>query len=536
MGGQKHSPNSLISNSQFNMSQLPFVQTDLLKSIIALLRAHSSPAYITGGYVRDWLLGRAGKDVDFTVAEAAIPLARRIGNATGGAFYVLDQELDAARVVYPGLEFVADFAGLRGADIDADLRARDFTINAMAVDVRHADRPTPPLLDPCGGQRDLAARILRATHEGAFRHDPVRLLRAVRFAALFSMQVDPHTESWLRRDAPLLARPSAERIRQELALIVAAPGVAGHLRRLDELGLLAVVLPEMVALKGVAQPPQHHAYDVYEHTLAALAEVERLTTYFAPLTKADGLASSAAPLTKGGRGDLPSLATRFHPEEEPFLGPFAADLAAHFGMVICEKRTRATLLRFAAMLHDVGKPQHRAVTEDGHITFHGHERLCAEMTRAILTRLRFSAQEVQWVTAIVAAHMRPGFLVKAGHDAPVTRRAMYRFFRDTGEVAVDVLIFALADHLAARGTTLPVGDWPDELAFVHTMLEHYFRKPAEVASPPQLVTGRDVMSLLGLSPGPQVGQLLEAVREAQAAGQVRTRDEALEFLRSQPLA
>jgi putative nucleotidyltransferase with HDIG domain len=476
--------------------------------IIDLLRSQPAPCYIAGGYVRDWLLGRAGKDVDFAVAEGAIPVARRIANRTGGAFYVLDDEMDAARIVYPELEFVADFAGLRGAGIDADLRARDFTVNAMAVDVRDCEQADPPVLDPCAGQRDLAMHILRATSENAFRQDPVRLLRAVRFQIALGLQVEPETESWIRRDAPLLARPSAERIRQELALIVAAPGAADHLRRLDELGLLEVILPEMTSLKGVAQPPEHHAYDVYEHTLAAVAEVERLTTF---------------------------PETRFHPEEEPFLAPFAAELAAHFEPALCECRTRATLLRFAAMLHDVGKPQHGAVTESGRITFHGHQETSAEMARTILTRLRFSAQEIQLVTTVVTAHMRPGFLVKDARSdgAPVSKRAMYRFFRDTGDAAVDVLILALADHLAARGSTLPAGDWLDELAFVQTMLEHYFRAPQQVARPPPLVTGRDVMSVLGIPPGPQVGQLLEAVREAQAEGQLRTRDEALAFLHSQ---
>ena len=168
--------------------------------------------------------------------------------------------------------------------------------------------------------------------------------------------------------------------------------------------------------------------------------------------------------------------------------------------------------------------------ESGRISFYGHEGVSAEVARAILGRLRFSAQEIQLVGAVVAGHMRPGFLIK---DAPVTRRAMYRFFRATGDAAVDVLILSLADHLAARGPTLLADDWRQHLEFTQMMLEHYFRTPQEVASPPQLVTGRDVMSLLGLSPGPQVGQLLEAVREAQAEGQVRTRDEALAFLRTQ---
>jgi len=485
------------------------VATDaqVLKRVVTWLRQCGTPCYVAGGYVRDWLLGRSGKDIDVTVPPPAIPLARRLADATGGAFFVLDDETDAARIVYRSAGgFVVDVAAIREGDIMADLRARDFTVNAMAVDIRDWGLPQPPILDPCGGQQDLADGILRATHEGAFRRDPLRLLRGVRLIAALGLQIEPQTSAWMRRDAPLLVRPSAERIRQELALILAAPDAANHVRRLDELDLLEVILPEVVALKGVAQPPDHHFYDVYDHTLAAMAEVERLTAF-------------------------PRAA--FSPEEEPFLRPFAADLAAHFAPVVCEKRTRATLLKFAALLHDVGKPQKRMVKENGQVSFYEHEGVSAEMSANILSRLRFSAQEVQLVSAVVAGHMRPGFLVKDAQRAPVTRRAMYRYFRATGDAAVDVLILSLADHLAARGPNLDIAHWREHLAFTSQMLDHYFREPQEVANPPQLVTGRDVMSLLGISPGPQVGDLLEAMREAQAEGRVRTREEALGYLRSQ---
>lgn len=234
---------------------MPLIQDDLLKRILDLLLIAARPCYIAGGYVREWLLGQPGKDVDFVVAGAAIPLARRIANQTGGAFYVLDEETDAARIVYrPPSELIVDLAAMRGPDIIADLQARDFTINAMAVDIRHWGQPQPPILDPCGGQSDLASRILRATSERAFQNDPVRLLRALRFAATLNLNIEPQTEAWIRRNAHLLTRPSAERIRQELALIMAAPGASEHLRRMDALGLLSFVIPELAALKGLLQP------------------------------------------------------------------------------------------------------------------------------------------------------------------------------------------------------------------------------------------------------------------------------------------
>jgi tRNA nucleotidyltransferase/poly(A) polymerase len=486
------------------LSELQQTDNDLLKRIIELLRNEGTLCYLAGGYVRDKLLGRPAKDVDFIVSGAAIPLARRLANATGGAFYVLDDETDAARIVYRApSDMIVDLAAMRGPDILADLRARDFTINAMAVGLGDYGKPQPRILDPCDGQSDLKARILQATSEHAFEADPVRLLRAVRFVGTLNMHIEPRTESWIRRDAPLITGPSAERIRQELALIVAAWGAADHLRRMDELGLMPYVLPELDALKGVAQSPPH-IHDVYEHTLVTVAEAERL-------------------------GAFPDA--QLGPDEDEFLSSFAADLAAHFGKVVSEQRKRSTLVKFAAMLHDVGKTDTHTVEANGRIRASGHERAGSKTAQVVLRRLRFSTQEVRLVGTIVQHHTRPGWLLK---EPSVTRRAIYRFFRDTGDAGVDVMILALADQLATRGDTLTRGHWRDYLGLAHRMLDNYFRRPLEVVAPPQLVSGKDVMSLLGLAPGPVVGDLLEAVREAQAEGKVRTREEALELLQERP--
>lgn len=483
---------------------MSLVQDKHLKRIMDLLRSQSLPCYVAGGYVREWLLGQPGKDVDIVVAGAAIPLARRIANKTGGAFYVLDEETEAARIVYrTPYELTVDLAAMRGADIIADLQMRDFTINAMAVDVRECEAEHPRIIDPCSGQADLTARILRATSEQAFRQDAVRLLRALRFAATLGLRIEPQTESWIRRDAPLITRPSAERIRQELALIMAAPGAAQHLRRMNELGLMQGILPEVAALKGVAQSAPH-IYDVYEHTLVTVAEAERLVAW-------------------------PDVC--FKAEEQEFLGPFAMELAVHFAPVICEGRTGATLLKFAALFHDLGKPATRTVDPDGCVRNLGHEEVGAGMAKEALTRLKFSAQEIRLVHTIVKHHMRPSWLLK---QPSVTRRAIYHFFRDTGDAGIDVLILALADQWATRGEALCTSQrehWLRYLQLVHLMLQHYFRYPSEVVAPPPLMTGEDVMSLLDLPPGPEVGRLLEEVRIAQAEGKVRTREEAEEILR-----
>jgi len=469
---------------------------------VHFLRAEAQPCYLVGGYVRDLLLSRPAKDVDVVVQSGAIPLARRLANATGGAFYVLDDETEAARIVYPlrSVGSVVDVASMRGPDLLADLKARDFTINAMAIDIEDAFRPDATIIDPCDGQSDLRARTLRATSGQVFQRDPVRMLRALRFAATLGYRVEPQTTDWIRRDAPRIVDTSAERIRDELVPIVGGRGAAQNLRHMEQLGLLQHVLPEVAALRGCVQS-EPHIHDVYEHTLAAVAEAERL-----------------------GAWPQPQLG----PDEQAYLAPFARALAAHFGQVVSEHGSRATYLKWAAILHDVAKPETSTLDEDRWIRTPGHPDLGAEMAGKILRRLRFSAREVRLVRTVVAHHMRPGQLIKS---APVTGREVYRYFRDTDDAGIDVLMLALADQRATRGDTLQVDHWREYLELTRHMLEHYFRKPQEAVAPPTLITGSEVMSVLGIGPGPRVGQALEEVREAQAEGQVRTSQEALAYLR-----
>ncbi len=484
------------------MTQSYRLENSTLQRAIHFLRGAAMPCFVAGGSVRDRLLGRSSKDVDVVVETGAVALARRLADATEGAFYILDENTDAARVLYrkPAGDLVVDVAAMRGPDIKADLCARDFTVNAMAVAIADLFSSEPEVIDPCGGQSDLVAGVLRATSEHAFVQDPIRMLRALRFEAKLGLHIEPHTESWMRRDASLIVQSSPERTRDELTQIMAESGAAHHLRRMDALGLLRYVLPELVLLQGVAQSPPH-VHDVYEHTLVTVAEAERL---------------SAFPDAQLG------------PDEREFLQPFVTELEQHFGAVVGEGRTRATLLKFAAMLHDVGKPQTRSLEPNGRIRAFGHECVGADTAEAVLGRLRFSAKEVRLVGTIVRHHMRPGWLLKSG---PLTRRAIYRFFRDAGDAGIDVCILALADQLATRGPALTREHWRDYLSLTQAMLEGYFRKSEEVVAPPPLVTGRDVMALLSLEPGPRIGELLEAVREAQAEGTVTTKAEALQLLR-----
>jgi putative nucleotidyltransferase with HDIG domain len=489
---------------------------DRLRPLLA-----DSDAYLVGGAVRDLLLSRPVHDLDFALAGDAVWLARRVADRLGLPFYILDAERGMGRIVVTegDTQTTLDFARFRGSDLTADLMGRDFTINALALPATATDASA--LVDPLGGRDDLAQRQLRATTATALHDDPVRVIRAVRFAAQLGFTIEPQTWDLMRAAASELDRPSAERLRDELSHVLAGPHPSHALRQLDDLGALAALFPEIAALKGVAQPPPHWQ-DGWQHTLSA---IERLEAVLAALdlqppndakTVGAQFISAASPSSDA---DLRAL--------HPALHAYRPYLAEHLAVKLTDERARRALLFLAALLHDIGKPVTRAVDETGRIQFPDHAEVGARLAQPRLRALRFSADEVAWVARIVAGHMRPGELAAS----PLGRRDVYRYFRALGEAGVDTGLLALADHLAAWGRDLRHERWQQRIQAVATLLDHYFRRYTRTIAPPPLLNGDDLMRNLKLAPGPIVGQLLEAIREAQAAGEIRSRAAALALAR-----
>ncbi len=468
--------------------------------------------WLVGGAVRDTLLQRPLHDWDFAVDRGAATLARAVGDALGGFFFPLDEERGTARVVLKTEEdsrVELDFALLRGASLEADLARRDFTINAMALD------EVCGLIDPLRGRADLEAKRIRATNQRAFRDDPVRLLRAARLEAELGFETEPQTEAWLRRDAPLLAYPSVERLRDEFVRGLAVSGASDFIRRLDDLELLVHVVPDVISLKGVSQAYPHR-FDVWRHALCVVEAVEGVvaTVIGGPLPAGS---ESLTDVLKHAWGDL---ARR--------LGSFGAEIQDHLAVEVCDRRDRLLLLKLAALLHDVGKPETQSLDDDGHIHFYGHESVGARKAASWMRALRFSRDEALWIRKMAEAHLRPAHLAR---EENVTRRAIYRYFRDTGETGIDTVLLSLGDHLATWGPNLREERWTNRLELAELLLYHYFEQPEEVIAPQLPVDGYDLMRVLGLEPGPEVGRLLDLLREALAAGEVETREELLDLAR-----
>ncbi len=436
--------------------------------------------WLVGGTVRDRVLGRETADFDVATAGSAAEVARALGRAAGGFAFELSEAFGAWRIVAHDRTWQVDILPLNGATIEEDLSRRDLTINAIAAPLGSVG-----YVNPFGGLEDLGARRLRAVSPVAFERDPLRTLRLARLACELGFDVDAATQGLARASASRLADVAPERVFAELRRVVCAPAALAGLELMDAIGVTDAVLPELAALRGVEQSRFHHL-DVSDHTRSVLAEV---------------IALERDPQRLAG-DDAPGLMR--------FLGePLANDL------------TRGQALRFGALLHDIAKPQTRAVTPQGRVTFMGHDESGARLAAEILGRLRTSERLRDHVAALTRHHLRLGFLV---HEMPLSRRAVYDYLNATAPVAVDVTVLSVADRLATRGDNAERAI-ASHLELARQMLAEGLRWIADPPRPP--VRGDELAHALGIKPGPVVGELLAELEAASFSGEVATREEAI---------
>ena len=445
-------------------------------------------AWLVGGALRDRLLGRPTPDLDVIVDGDVRGAARRLGRGLGGASFELSDQFGAWRIVARDSGWQVDITPLQGGSLEADLGARDLTVNAMAEPLSGGE-----LVDPYGGARDLAERRLRMVSPAAFAADPLRTIRVARLATELRFDVEPATADAVRANAAGLGDVSPERVFAELRRIVAAEDAVAGVGLIEELGLTDAVLPELTALRGVEQNPYHHR-DVYGHTLEVLQATIDLERDPASALGDDDLAEAVQALLA-----------------EP----------------LADQLTRGGGLRFGALLHDIAKPRTRTELPGGRIGFPHHDEQGAEMVRAALSRLRASDRLRSHVAALTRHHLRLGFLV---HDMPLDRRAIYRYLVACEPVEADVTLLSVADRLATRGRKA------DEAIARHLELARQVLAEAlarRVAGPqPPLVRGDELADELGIARGPRLGELLAQIAEARFAGEVSTRDEALALARA----
>ena len=381
--------------------------------------------------------------------------------------------------------WLIDVTPMQGERIEDDLALRDFTVNAMAMPLFGG-----PLVDPFEGERDIRERTLRLVAPDAYERDRLRPLRLVRFATELGFDVDPQTASLTRDWGPRVVEAAGERVFAELRRIVVAPRAADGLRLASELNVLGAVLPELDALHGVEQSQFHHL-DVYDHTIEVLTSLAAIDANLAD----------------------------YFPDD-------AQELRALLDEPLADELTRGQALRFAALLHDIGKADTRRLTDSGRVTFIGHDALGADMVRKIAARLRMSEKLREFLAQITRHHLVLGFLV---HERPLSQRAVYRYLKLCSPVEVEVTLLTCADRLATRGKNADAAI-EAHLDLARQLMSAALRWRAD--GPPRApLRGDELAHELGIEPGPDLGRLLAELEEASYAGEVTTADQAVEYAR-----
>ena len=434
-------------------------------------------AYLVGGSIRDLLLGLFPNDYDIAVLGNPEQFAKNIVSKISGRIVRMGKPGSASggiiRVVSGDKIF--DISSINNASIEEDLNKRDFTINAIAYSLSSGK-----IIDPLGGIQDLADKKIRMVSKQAFIKDPIRMIRAYRICASLDFKIDPQTVSAIKRDAKFIKNSAGERIRTELFKILRSYKAYYHLSQMADVGLFREIFPELDALKGCMQN-RYHSYDVFEHTMKAFYHLEKILNNYSGFIK-----------NINGR------------------------------IVHSIDENTASLLKFAILLHDTGKPLVKKADSEGNLRFYGHSRKGAEITKNIASRIRLSTKDKKFIDFIIRNHVRPLHLFIAKRKGTLTNKGITRFFITCGDITPCLLLHSIADMKGKEDNSEE-----EFIDFAKNVILKYFSEFMLTKKIPALITGNDLINEFGLSPSPLFKKIISSIEEARLSNQINTKQEAL---------
>jgi poly(A) polymerase len=445
----------------------------VLSRLATLAGREKTPLFLVGGYIRDLLLGIHRKDYDLALPEGSVSFISEIEQSLGFRFFKVGrEELGTMTYRISKPEMSMDVTVLQGRSIEDDLQRRDFTINAMAFSL---EERTFHQVDR--SMEDIEGKVIRSVSDRSIDQDPLRMLRAIRYlSTLDGFRLAPRLAEEILSKREKILRASGERIKMEIDRILLASHGGTGLQALRESSLLLTLFPELEGLESLDPGPYHHV-NALSHTLLMIEKI-----------------------------------------------PWAMEWCAHHGQDMILTQEDELALTYSALFHDLGKQDTVARDDKGRIHFYRHESFSSRRALMIMERLRFSNTLRDQVLHLIQEHMRILNLSLETKEA-----ALKRLVHQVGDLASLLVLHTLADKAASRGIlSLPRDEVVE--AFCLRILE--LCRKEEIIHPPPLVNGRDLIEL-GYAPGPRVGHILKVIREHQVVGEIKTREEALKFLREE---
>ena len=437
--------------------------------------------YLVGGSIRDLFTKNCvfcDRDISIKGAEN---FARKIANKWDGTFIELDSENKIYRVVLPDKINFLDISELQGNSIEEDLKRRDFTINAIAYDLANNE-----FIDVTGGLNDLKNKILRHIDDKNFEDDPLRILRAFRFYAVTGFKMTIELEKALKKYLPLALNPAKERINYEIMKLFGGDFASSALLKMDEFGLLEKIFPCVTEMKKVP-PNTHHHLDLFHHVVETVRQIEILYNEISGFEK------------------------------------------EHLDAVDFGGFPRINHLKLAGFLHDIGKFSTWTIEEGGRHRFIKHDDVGSKMVIQLLRDLKFSKKQIEYISCMIKNHIYPSNVIVA---PSLNEKVMMRYVRKMGDNVVDNIILAKADRLSARGVDITEEIVNTNISGLDKLLDFYLSKKDTLAPLPKLIDGREIMELLNIKPSPKLGEIINAINEAQLNGDITTHDEAVNYIKN----
>ncbi|MGD9581621.1 MAG: CCA tRNA nucleotidyltransferase [Vampirovibrionia bacterium] len=443
--------------------------------------------YIVGGYLRDLLIDRETDDRDYVIiGESANIFAEKLAHYLDGYYVELDKDNDIARVVLPDKQDYIDIAACVGNSIEEDLSRRDFTINAMAFNIDNTS--DKGIIDLYNGQSDLANRCLKVISYKNIIDDPLRILRGFRLASLLNAEIDNDTYNYIVENRALLNNVAFERINTEFNKLFNQNDSFKFVEKMAKSGVLEVVIPELSLQHNVPSNVYHHL-GLYDHTLEVYNQLEKVIKIVSDTT------------------------------------------LSHLQEYITPSTKRIVALKYAALLHDIAKPATWKIDENNKHSFIGHPEEGSVMAEEICQKLKLPSNVTKAVVKLVKYHLYPSQL--SNTDEKPTVKAMNRFYRKIDDSVPELILLAIADRKAAVGPLITEEILNNNIETLEYILENYYIAREKQEAMPKLVNGKDVMSILGISPSVRVGEILDEIRELQIEEHLITKEDAILWLKDQ---
>ena len=469
-----------------------------ISEVINLAKETETDVYVVGGYIRDILLKKKSLDIDLVVSGKAESFAKKLAKKINGKCFILHSDLQVYRVAVinnPDLEYI-DISLMQGKNIEDDLSRRDFTINALAVKIENFDNIKKNVIDCFDGIKDLKKKEIKVVSKKVFNDDPLRMLRAFRFASEYNFKISKETLSLIKKSSSKIITVAGERIKNELFRILNNKKSSQYIAVIDECGLLEKMFPVITKMKKSAKNFYYHPKGLFQHCFQTYEALEKI---FIKLDK-------------------------YFPQSKDIL-------EQHLNEPFSENVNKKNLLKFIAVFHDCAKPE-CAKRMDNKMRFLGHEELGAKKTAQIMKELKMSNKEIEFAKAIISEHMRPSNLAKS---EVITNRAQMRLFRDIKENTPYLLILAMSDWHSYKTLKKKIYSpkvlKQQEKSVAKLILGYYDfvnNKPKD-----KIIDGNVLMKELKLKPGKIIGELLQYINNAYEEGRIKDKTQALKYAKTQ---